>query len=75
MSTSHCRECGSEVCGHGNCPECNPCQHCFGGDRSNKFFEEEQRSDGRGDDAGNILEDEDYSPAPFPHTSDREESP
>lgn len=41
MSTSHCRECGSEVCNHGNCPECRPCQHCYGGDRQNKYFPED----------------------------------
>lgn len=39
--TSHCRECGSEMCNHGNCPECRPCQHCYGGDRQNKWFGEE----------------------------------
>jgi hypothetical protein len=27
---------------------------------------------GQGEDAGNIMEDEDYSSDPFPHTSDRE---
>ncbi len=36
--TTHCGECGSRMCNHGNCPECSPCQHCFGGDRSDKFF-------------------------------------
>lgn len=36
--TSHCRECGSRLCNHGNCPECAPCKHCDGGDRSDKFF-------------------------------------
>jgi len=40
--TTHCRECGSEVCDHGNCPECNPCRHCLGGDRSNKYFVEDE---------------------------------
>lgn len=36
--TVHCVECGSQKCNHGNCPECYPCRHCNGGDRSNKFF-------------------------------------
>jgi hypothetical protein len=36
--TEHCGECGSRKCNHGNCPECNPCRHCDGGDRSDKFF-------------------------------------
>ena len=27
-----------KLCNHGNCPECSPCQHCFGGDREDKFF-------------------------------------
>lgn len=36
--TTHCGECGSEKCNHDNCPECNPCQHCNGGDRTNKFY-------------------------------------
>jgi len=36
--TSHCGHCGSRMCNHGNCPECSPCQHCYGGDRSDKFF-------------------------------------
>ncbi len=35
---THCRECGSQTCNHGNCPQCRPCQHCDGGDRSDKFF-------------------------------------
>ncbi len=39
--TSHCRHCGSEICNHGNCPECHPCTHCNGGDRSNKAFEDD----------------------------------
>lgn len=41
--TEHCRECGSRICAHGNCPECRPCQHCSGGDRSDKYFPEEDR--------------------------------
>lgn len=36
--TEHCRECGSRKCNHGNCPECYPCRHCYGGDREDKFF-------------------------------------
>lgn len=36
--TSHCRDCGSRICNHGACPECNPCRHCDGGDRHDKFF-------------------------------------
>lgn len=36
--TTHCGECGSQMCNHGNCPECNPCRHCNGGDREDKFF-------------------------------------
>jgi len=37
--TEHCRDCGSEICNHGVCPECDrPCRHCPGGDRNNKFF-------------------------------------
>lgn len=36
--TDHCGECGSQLCNHGNCPECNPCKHCDGGDRDNKFY-------------------------------------
>lgn len=36
--TEHCGYCGSQLCNHGNCPECNPCRHCYGGDRENKFF-------------------------------------
>ena len=47
MSSYHCRECGSEVCGHGNCPECNPCKHCFGGDRQNKYFPEDDPEEER----------------------------
>lgn len=39
--TEHCSTCGSQLCGHGNCPECAPCQHCYGGDRQNKIFEYE----------------------------------
>lgn len=23
---------------HGSCPQCNPCRHCDGGDRNDKFF-------------------------------------
>jgi hypothetical protein len=38
MSTTHCRYCGSQMCNHMNCPECSPCRHCDGGDRSNKFY-------------------------------------
>lgn len=36
--TQHCGSCGSQVCNHGHCPQCEPCQHCDGGDRDNKFF-------------------------------------
>lgn len=36
--SEHCPECGSRLCGHGACPECNPCPHCDGGDRGDKFF-------------------------------------
>lgn len=39
--TSHCGECGSQICNHGACPECNPCRHCNGGDRTNKHFKED----------------------------------
>lgn len=38
--TEHCLECGSRKCNHGACPECNPCRHCNGGDRMDKYFEE-----------------------------------
>jgi hypothetical protein len=46
--TEHCGECGSEVCGHGLCPQCQPCTHCNGGDRGNKFFgyDDERTDDG-----------------------------
>jgi hypothetical protein len=37
--TAHCSECGSRLCNHGNCPECNPCKHCDGGDRMDKQFD------------------------------------
>jgi hypothetical protein len=36
--TEHCGQCGSRKCNHGNCPECRPCTHCDGGDRTDKFF-------------------------------------
>jgi len=36
--SEHCGNCGSRICNHGNCPECNPCRHCDGGDRGDKFF-------------------------------------
>lgn len=45
--TEHCRECGSQICNHGNCPECNPCNHCYGGDRTDKYFGE-QKEDSEG---------------------------
>lgn len=48
--TSHCGECGSQLCNHGNCPECNPCRHCEGGDRSNKYFGEEEREEKQTDE-------------------------
>lgn len=39
MSTTHCTECGSRMCNHGTCPECDPpCRHCDGGDPHDKFF-------------------------------------
>ena len=38
--TEHCGTCGSEMCNHGNCPECCPCNHCSGGDIDNKYFGE-----------------------------------
>ena len=40
--TVHCGECGSRLCNHGNCPECNPCKHCGGGDRTDKYFGEDE---------------------------------
>jgi len=44
--SDHCGECGSRMCAHGNCPECNPCRHCDGGDRNDKFFGyDEERND------------------------------
>jgi hypothetical protein len=47
--TEHCGECGSRKCNHGNCPQCRPCTHCNGGDRTDKFFgyedEDERRFD------------------------------
>jgi len=49
--TEHCGECGSRKCNHGNCPECNPCRHCDGGDRSDKFFGYEADREMLGDDA------------------------
>ena len=37
--TEHCGDCGSRLCGHGRCPQCEePCKHCDGGDRHDKFF-------------------------------------
>ncbi len=36
--SSHCGYCGSRLCNHGACPECNPCRHCDGGEREDKFF-------------------------------------
>ncbi len=46
--TEHCGECGSRKCNHGACPECNPCRHCNGGDRQDKFFgyDDERTDDG-----------------------------
>jgi hypothetical protein len=39
--SEHCGYCGSQLCGHGQCPECNPCRECDGGDRGNKRFPDE----------------------------------
>ena len=39
--TEHCGECGSRKCNHGNCPQCSPCTHCNGGDRTDKFFRDD----------------------------------
>ena len=47
--TEHCKGCGSQLCNHGNCPECSPCHHCTGGDRDNKYFGEEEFNYGRDD--------------------------
>ena len=47
MATEHCGHCGSQLCGHGACPECNPCGHCTGGDRGNKHFDDEYDDDER----------------------------
>ena len=41
--TTHCKDCGSRMCNHGNCPECRPCRHCDGGDRHDKYFRENER--------------------------------
>lgn len=49
--TEHCGECGSRKCNHGNCPQCNPCQHCNGGDRDDKFFGYDADREMLGDDA------------------------
>lgn len=46
--TSHCSDCGSRVCGHDNCPQCNPCEHCNGGDREDKFYGYEFDENGNG---------------------------
>ncbi len=55
--TTHCVECGSEMCNHGNCPECNPCRHCYGGDRSNKYFgQDDPRSQKAGSDVDRYLD-------------------
>ncbi len=43
--TDHCGYCGSRLCNHGTCPECNPCRHCTGGDREDKFFGDEDSYD------------------------------
>jgi hypothetical protein len=43
--TEHCHHCGSRLCNHGNCPECNPCKHCNGGNREDKFFGYENETD------------------------------
>jgi len=40
--SEHCGECGSRLCGHGACPECNPCRQCNGGDRQDKYFGEDK---------------------------------
>lgn len=47
--TEHCNECGSRLCNHGNCPECNPCKHCYGGDREDKYFDHDEGRDDRGE--------------------------
>lgn len=39
--SEHCGSCGSQVCGHGFCPECRPCRECDGGDRENKQFSDD----------------------------------
>lgn len=49
--TNHCKECGSRICNHGNCPECRPCTHCFGGDREDKYFGEDADREMLGSDA------------------------
>lgn len=43
--SEHCGECGSRLCNHGNCPGCRPCTHCGGGDREDKYFDDETSSD------------------------------
>lgn len=58
--TTHCRECGSQMCNHGNCPECNPCRHCYGGDRSNKYFGEDDDDRGGYDPSGGVSSNRDY---------------
>lgn len=48
--TWHCNLCGSQLCNHGNCPECGPCKHCYGGDREDKFFGyDDERDDAQRD--------------------------
>lgn len=39
--TVHCHDCGSQLCNHGNCPRCRPCDHCDGGDKDNRYFGED----------------------------------
>lgn len=43
MATEHCGECGSQLCGHGCCPQCQNC--CGGGDRQNKYFGDDEPGD------------------------------
>ncbi len=59
--SEHCNYCGSQICNHGNCPQCAPCQHCDGGDRNNKKFYEygDEGIDYGTDDYSSGYEDED----------------
>lgn len=57
--TEHCGDCGCQLCGHGACPECNPCRNCNGGDRDNRHFApEDYRHDQELDGPGYFIADD-----------------